>query len=105
MNTVVWAIVAVVGAVTFAFRHSFVYLFDQVDGVPPRLRAPLRYVPAAVLAAFVAPALLGPVTGPGPLVTARTAAGAVAVVVAWRTENAAATLAVGMVVLWLFRLG
>lgn len=104
MSRVVWGVVAVVGAVTFAFRHSFVYLFDRVDGVPPRLRAPLRYVPAAVLAALVGPALLGPVAGPGPAVTARTAAGAVAVVVAWRTENAAATLAVGMVALWLFRL-
>jgi branched-subunit amino acid transport protein len=102
VSAVVWTVVAVVGVVTFAFRHSFVYLFDRADGVPPRLRAPLRYVPAAVLAALVAPAVLG--SGSDSLVTARTVAGVVAVVVAWRTENAAATLAAGMATLWLLRL-
>jgi branched-subunit amino acid transport protein len=100
VSLVVWAVVAVVGAVTFAFRHSFVYLFDRVEGVPPALRAALRYVPAAVLAALVAPALVGSPATPGPVVTVRTAAGVVAAVVAWRTENTAATLAAGMGALW-----
>lgn len=100
----VWAVVVVVGAVTFAFRHSFVYLFGRIDGVPPALRAPLRYVPAAVLAALVAPALVGSPLSPGPVLTARTAAGALAALVAWRTESTAATLAAGMVALWASRL-
>lgn len=101
MNAVaVWAVVVVVGVVTFAFRHSFVYLFGRVDGVPPRLRAPLRYVPPAVLAALVAPALVGSPLAAGPVLTARTAAGATAALVAWYTENTAATLVAGMVALW-----
>jgi branched-subunit amino acid transport protein len=104
VTLVVWAVVVVVGVVTFGFRHSFVYLFGRVEDVPARLRAPLRYVPAAVLAALVAPALVGSPTAPGPVVTARTAAGTVAALVAWRTENTAATLAAGMGALWLSRL-
>ncbi|MEF8819324.1 MAG: AzlD domain-containing protein [Haloferacaceae archaeon] len=100
MSLAVWAVVVVVGVVTFAFRHSFVYLFGRVDAVPPRLRAPLRYVPPAVLAALVAPALVGSPLAAGPVLTVRTAAGAVAVLVAWRTENTAATLVAGMVALW-----
>jgi branched-subunit amino acid transport protein len=100
VTLVVWAVVVVVGVLTFAFRHSFVYLFGRVDAVPPRLRAALRYVPPAVLAALVAPALVGSPLAVGPVLTARTAAGAVAALVAWRTGNTAATLVAGMVGLW-----
>lgn len=97
---VVWAVVVVVGVLTFAFRHSFVYLFERFDAVPPRLRAALRYVPPAVLAALVAPALVGSPLAAGPVFTPRTAAGALAALVAWRTKNTAATLVAGMVALW-----
>jgi branched-subunit amino acid transport protein len=104
-SVLVWAVVVVIGVVTFCLRYSFVYLFGRVDAVPPRLRTALRYVPAAVLAALVAPDLLGPAAtgGVGPLVTARTVAAGVATVVAWRTGNTFATIAVGMVALWVVR--
>jgi branched-subunit amino acid transport protein len=99
---VVWAVIVAIGVVTFCLRYSFVFLFGRVDAVPPRLSAALRYVPPAVLAALVAPAVLGPAaTGePGPLLTARTAAAGVATLVAWRTGNMLATIVVGMVALW-----
>jgi branched-subunit amino acid transport protein len=100
VSAVVWAVLAVVGLVTFGFRHSFVALFGRVDDVPPRLRAALRYVPAAVLAALVAPALVGSPLAAGPVVGPRTAAGAVAALVAWHTASTAATLAAGMGVYW-----
>ena len=100
MSLVLWTVIVVVGVLTFGFRHSFVYLFGRVDAVPPRLRAALRYVPAAVLAALVAPSLVGSPLAAGPVLTARTAAGTVAVLVAWYTENTAATLVAGMVALW-----
>ncbi|MFB6168342.1 MAG: AzlD domain-containing protein [Haloferacaceae archaeon] len=100
MSLVVWGVVVVVGVVTFVFRHSFVYLFGRVETIPPRLRAPLRYVPPAVLAALVAPALVGSPLAAGPVLTPRTAAGGVAALVAWRTENTGATLVAGMVALW-----
>lgn len=97
----IWAVVLVVGVATFAIRYSFVYLFGRIDGVPPRIEEGLRFVPAAVLAALVAPA----VVDPGPTVAAtvlddRLLAGAVAAVVAWYTENMFATIAVGLLALW-----
>ncbi|MFB6157553.1 MAG: AzlD domain-containing protein [Haloferacaceae archaeon] len=95
----VWAVVLAVGALTFAIRHSFVYLFGRVETVPPRVAAALRYVPPAVLAALVFPALVGEAS----LVTDRTLAGAAAAVAAWYTGDTLATIAVGMGALWLLR--
>jgi branched-subunit amino acid transport protein len=101
---VVWGILALVGVATFALRLSFVYLFGRLDGVPPRLRAGLRYVPPAVFAAIVLPRVVtvGP-TATGTLLDARLLAAAAAVVVAWRTDDIAATIVGGMVALWLLR--
>lgn len=97
----IWAVVVVVGLLTFAIRYSFIFLLGRVDGMPPRLERALRFVPAAVLAALVAPAFVDP----GPTVAAtlldpRLFAGLVAAGVAWTTENMFATLAVGMVTFW-----
>nr|WP_283102392.1 AzlD domain-containing protein [Haloplanus sp. XH21] len=97
----IWGVVLVVGVLTFCIRYSFIYLSGRIDGMPPRLEHALRFVPAAVLAALVAPA----VVQPGPTVTAtlvdgRIAAGLVAGVVAWRTEDMFATIVAGMLTLW-----
>jgi branched-subunit amino acid transport protein len=97
----IWAVVVVVGLLTFAIRYSFIFLLGRVDGMPPRLERALRFVPAAVLAALVAPEFLDP----GPTVTAtlldsRLLAGVVAAGVAWVSENMFATLAVGMLTFW-----
>jgi branched-subunit amino acid transport protein len=113
---VLWVAVLAAGLVTQAFRVSFILLFGRVDEVPDRLARVLRYVPAAVLAALVAPAVLAPSGDPpvslvangavtlaadlGGSVGPRTGAATVALVVAWRTGNVAATIAVGMVTLW-----
>lgn len=97
-----WLIAAVAGVCTFAIRFSFVYLFGRVDEVPPALRRTLRFVPAAVFAALVAPALLGG-AATGDLDPDRLLAGAVAAAVAWRTESVTATIVVGMVLLWTLR--
>jgi branched-subunit amino acid transport protein len=97
----VWAAVAAIGALTFLVRVSFIYLFGRVEEIPPRVETALRYVPPAVLAALVAPAFVdvGP-TIPATLGNDRLLAGAVATVVAWRTENVVATIAAGMATLW-----
>lgn len=102
--TVVWAVVLVVGALTFAIRFSFVYLFGRLDAVPPWLTRSLRYVPPAVFAALVLPSLVTV----RPSVTAtladdRLLAGAFAAVVAWRTESILATIVAGMGALWTIR--
>lgn len=97
----IWAVALVVGLATFVIRYSFIYLFGRIDGVPPRIEDGLRFVPAAVLAALVAPSIVDP----GPTVTAtvlddRFLAGAVAAVVAWYTDDMFATIAVGLLALW-----
>lgn len=95
-----WLVILAAGAGTFAFRASFIALFGRLDDVPEGAERALRFVPAAVLSALVAPDLLladGGVSVANP----RLAAGALATAVAWRTEDIAATLVTGMVSLWL----
>lgn len=99
-----WVAIVAIGAITYGIRLSFIHLFGRIDGVPAGVRRPLRYVPPAVLAALVLPDLvtLGPSVA-ATLVDERLIAGLVAGAVAWRTENVFATIAVGMIVLWLLR--
>ncbi|WP_224448810.1 AzlD domain-containing protein [Haloprofundus salilacus] len=112
--TTVWAVVLAIGVLTFAIRFSFIALFGglerrsgEAEGsasagtVPPRISAALRYVPPAVLAALVFPAVVTiEPTVVGTLTNERLLAGAVAAVVAWRTESVLATIGVGMGALW-----
>lgn len=98
---VLWLVVLAAGAGTFALRASFVALFGRVDEIPSGVERALRFVPAAVLSALVAPRLLV-VEGSLAITPAnpRLAAGALALAVAWRTEDVLATLVVGMAGLW-----
>lgn len=100
----IWLAIVAAGLCTYALRLSFILLLGRVDTVPPRLVGVLRYVPAAVLAALVAPAILSLSVTPTPAFQfelPKLVAGTVAIVVAWRTESVLATIGVGMVVLWL----
>jgi branched-subunit amino acid transport protein len=100
----VWGVIVAIGVVTFLIRVSFIALFGRLDTVPPRVEQALRFVPAAVLSALVAPALVTvEPTVVGTLTSDRLVAGAVAAAVAWRTENVFATIGVGMVALWTLR--
>ncbi|HSM02102.1 MAG TPA: AzlD domain-containing protein [Acidimicrobiia bacterium] len=99
---VVWTVMAAIGVGTWLLRISFLALLGRVDQVPPSLSRVLRYIPAAVLAALVLPALTH-ATGGFDLATDRFAAGAVAALVAWRTRNVLATITVGMVCLWMLQ--
>ena len=95
----VWLAIVVAGVGTFLLRASFLFLFERVGGVPSRLERALRYVPAAVLAALVVPALAAPDGAPTVVGNDRLLAGALAALVAWRTESVLATIVVGMVAL------
>jgi branched-subunit amino acid transport protein len=95
------ATVAVMGVVTYAIRLIPILLTGL--GEPPlQLRRALQLIAPAVLSAIVLPEL---VLRGGELAlrvdNGRLLAGAVATVVAWRTKNVLATIAVGMVCLWL----
>ena len=97
-----WTVIIVVGALNFLSRLSFIAVFARVAMPPPVARA-LRFVPAAMLTAIVVPAVV--FVAPGALAFSYTnpklVAALIAVVVAWRTNNATATMATGMVALWL----
>ena len=100
----IWLAILVIGLATYGFRLSFLHLFGRIDEVPDRVIRVLRFVPPAVLAALVVPNLLTiRPTAAATLLDERLIAGAAAGAVAWRTENVFATIAVGMIVLWLFR--
>jgi branched-subunit amino acid transport protein len=91
------------GLITYAIRVSL-FLLPAGAQLPEWLLRALRYVPAAVLSAIIAPDVLMPggaldVT----LGNERLIAGLVAVLVAWRTRNVLWTVGVGMAVLWLLR--
>lgn len=109
----IWLVIVAAGAGTLALRLSFILLFGRIDSVPARVVGVLRFVPAAVLAALVAPAFVALSInggGGGNLLAndavglayepAKVVAAGVAGLVAWRTESVLATIGIGMVVLW-----
>lgn len=93
----VWFIILAAGAGTFLLRLSFIQLMAEIEEIPPAVDNALRYIPVAVIAALVLPRLLY-LDGTFALSVDnhRLLAGALAAVVAWRTESMLATLAVGM---------
>ena len=95
----IWGILAAIGIGTFLIRFSFLAVLARVDAIPPLVTRILRLIPAAVLAAIAMPALTH-AAGTFDLATDRFVAGTVAALVAWRTGNVVATIAVGMGVLW-----
>lgn len=100
----VWVVILVAGVLTFGIRGSFIYLFGRIDEVPPRAQSALEYVPAAVFAALVFPAVLAPSgTLELSLGNDRLLAGTLAALAAWYTERVVVTIAVGMVALWVLR--
>jgi branched-subunit amino acid transport protein len=93
------ALFTVLALVTFTERALFIVLLGKRQ-LPPFFRRALHYVPAAVLAAIVTPALFresGVAIGPFDV---RLLVGILAAAVAWRTRSVIATFAVGMTVLW-----
>jgi branched-subunit amino acid transport protein len=95
----IWFITIAVAIITIGLRLSFFLLFGRVDEIPTWAERVLRYVAPAVLAALVLPELLY-IGGGISVLNPRLIAGVVAGVVAWRTENLAVTVAVGMIVFW-----
>ena len=99
----VWALIIGMGVITYALRLSMIVLLGRVQLPPAVLRA-LRYVPAAVFSALIAPALVRPA---GPLwISAANPyllAGVLAALVAWRSQNMVLTIVLGMTALWLLR--
>jgi len=99
----IWIINIVAGLLTFATRLSFIFLLDRIR-VPDWFRRGLRFVPVAVLSAIILPELTNP---NGSLFISlrnpQLLAGAVAILVAWRTKNVILTIVAGMGALLIFQ--
>ena len=95
-----WLIILAMGVVTFGIRLLPIVLLGRIE-IPLVVQRALRFVPPAVLSAIIAPELLMP-GGEFSLSldNARLIAGVIATVVAWRTKNVLATIAVGMITFW-----
>jgi len=98
---IIWGLIAVIGALTFLIRLSFIGLFGYLDEIPGGIERALRFVPAAVLAALVLPSFV--TLEAGGVAVDTLAAGLVAGGIAWRTENVLMTIGSGMATLWLVR--
>ena len=95
-----WTVVLLLGAGTYGLRLSFIGLHERLDEFPPWVEGALIYVPAAVMAALVAPSLFTLDGTVGGRLNLRVLAGGIAALVVWRTENMLATIGAGMAVLW-----
>jgi branched-subunit amino acid transport protein len=94
----VWSAILLSGAGTFAMRASFLAAANRFTRVPPGVQRLLRQIPPAALGALVLPALVRP-HGTFDLSQPRLVAGILAGLVAWRTNNVALTLFVGLGIL------
>lgn len=91
------------GAITYSLRVAM-FILPKRYVLPPFLADALRYVPAAVLSAIIAPELFLPQgTLDLSLGNERLIAGLIAIVIAWRTRNVLLTVAIGMLAVWLLQ--
>jgi branched-subunit amino acid transport protein len=99
----IWLVMLIGGLLTFAIRLSFILLLHRIR-VPEWFRRGLRFVPVAVLSAIILPELTRP---DGTLFLSwrnpQLLAGAVAILVAWRTKNVILTIIAGMAALLVFQ--
>ena len=102
-TSMLWVVIVGAAAVTFVLRISFIVLLGRTE-MPPFVERALRFVPAAVLTAFVIPLLIyenGAMQVS--LGNERLLAGLMAALIAWRTRNVLFTLGGGMATLWVLQ--
>ncbi|MEO8393594.1 MAG: AzlD domain-containing protein [Chloroflexota bacterium] len=97
--------VAGMALVTFLIRYPTMVLVGKIP-LPDRVFRALRYVPPAVLAAIIAPAVLMPdektvFISP---TNSYLVAGIIAVLISWRTKNLLLTIVLGMAAFLVLRL-
>lgn len=95
LTTTTWIVIVVAGIATYGIRSSFLLFADRFQDVGEGTREVLRMIPAAALAALVAPALLR-VDGQVQLLGPRPFAGLIALVVAYLTRSILWTILVGI---------
>jgi branched-subunit amino acid transport protein len=101
-DAALWGLLLAMALMTVALRASFFVFGDRIR-IPPLVRRGLDYVPAAVLAAIMAPAFVQVAPGEAVDLVAqapRWAAGVVGAAAALLTRNMLAVLVLGMATLW-----
>jgi branched-subunit amino acid transport protein len=98
-----WLLIFVAGLLTFGTRLSFILLLHKIK-VPGWFLRSLRFVPMAVLSAIIFPQLttrnsVFDISWHNPQLLA----GAIAILVAWRTRNVLLTILAGMAALLIFQ--
>jgi branched-subunit amino acid transport protein len=98
-----WLVILLAGLLTFGTRLSFILLLHRIK-VPGWFMRGLRFVPMSVLSAIILPQLTTrnsvlDISFHNPQLFA----GAVAILVAWRTRNVVLTILTGMIALLLFK--
>jgi branched chain amino acid efflux pump len=94
-----WSVVAIVGALNYLSRLSFIAIFAR-RRVPPLLGRAFRYVPAAMLTALVVPMVIAAPEGAWLPALPKIGAALVAGVAAFMTHSQLKTLGSGMLTLW-----
>ena len=101
-----WMIIAAAGAGTFAIRLSWL-VFAGGGRIPEPLRAALRFVTPAVLAAIIGPAVLYASESAdldiNVIDNERIPAAIAAAAIAWATRNVWLTIGAGMAALWVLK--
>jgi branched-subunit amino acid transport protein len=104
MTTAELTLILGMASVTFAARYPVLAFLSRVP-MPPSVMAALKFVPPAVLAALITPALLVAPDGRLALSPANATliGGIVAGLVAWRTHHLLLTLGAGLLAFWGWR--
>lgn len=97
-----WAVILAVGAINYLSRLSFIAFFAQ-RSMPKLLARALKYVPAAMLTALILPMIVESRAEGFDFSSSKVPAALVAGAVAFFTRNTLATLAAGMLSLWLLQ--
>jgi branched-subunit amino acid transport protein len=105
MSTYEWVLILGMMAVTVAVRYPVLALVSRME-LHPLLLDAMRYIPPAVLAAMIVPALLMPHGAPVVFSWRNEylVAGLAAALIGWRTRNLLLTIGLGMAIFWLWRL-
>ena len=100
----IWIVILAIGTGTFLLRFTMVALVGKVS-LPEKLFDALQYLPPAIFAALVIPAIYrhDPLQF-APEHPARLLAGLLAIVIAWKTRNMIATIVIGMVAMWVLQI-
>ncbi|MEX2536035.1 MAG: AzlD domain-containing protein [Trueperaceae bacterium] len=94
-----WLTIAAMALLSYALRVSFLLLHERL-GFPPVVRRALRYVPYAVLAALLLPAVFAGGEEAFAIELPRIGAALLGALIALRTGSVILTLSLGMLTLW-----